>query len=106
MADQPGSDALVELHEDLVMDRVQDGRDGRLTVTLAKAARVSLDAHRDIWLMFRRSSEAAQMKLLPFYSTCRRSKVSPWRSIIGGHAPCGLPCTLNSDTRMPDRPEK
>lgn len=40
-ANWTGSDALVELHEDMVMDRVQDGRDGRLTVTLAKASRVS-----------------------------------------------------------------
>lgn len=38
--DGAGSDALVGLHEDMVMDRVQDGRDGRLTGTLAKAARV------------------------------------------------------------------
>lgn len=41
-ADEEGSDALVELHEELVMDRVQDGQDGRLAVTMAKAARVSI----------------------------------------------------------------
>lgn len=41
VADLKGSSSLVELHEDMVMERVQDGRDGRLTVTLAKAAKVS-----------------------------------------------------------------